>query len=99
MKRSDRQSGAARETIAKLLRMIEREAERLSQERHMSHLPSETNNTLTVEMEYRPRNIQQRTTACILHEGQRIVPYKIHHDGWTQQPHFTKRHPADSTNL
>ena len=66
--------GAARETVTKLLRMIEGEAECLPKERHMSHLATETNGTLTVEMEYRPGNIQQSTTACILHKRQRHRP-------------------------
>ena len=79
--------------------MIESEAERLSEERHVSHLSAGTNDMLAVEMEYRTRNIQQRTTSFTLHEGYSIVSDKIQHDGWTQQTHFTKRHPADRTNL
>ena len=65
----------------------------------MSHLPAGANDTLAIEMEYRTGNIQQSTTPCALHEGRSIVPDKIQHDGWTQQTHFTKRHPADRTNL
>jgi hypothetical protein len=83
----------------KLLRMIEGETKRLPEERDMSHLATGTNHRFAVEMEYRTRNIEQGSTTCALRHAHGIVPNKIHHDGWAQQTHFTKRHPADSTNL
>jgi hypothetical protein len=79
--------------------MIEGETERLPQERDMSHLATWTNRTLTVKMDYCTRNTQQGSTACALYKNRGIIPYEIHHDGWAQQTHFTKRHPADGTNL
>ncbi len=95
-----RQGGSVRQTVTKLLRMIESEAERLSEERDMSHLATGTNRTLAVEMEYRTGNIQQGSTACALfHKDCCIDPNEIHHDGWAQQTYFTKRHPAGGTNL
>ena len=51
-----------------LLGMIKGETERLPEERDMSHLATGTNRTLTVEMEYGARNIQQGPTTCALHK-------------------------------
>jgi hypothetical protein len=79
--------------------MIEGETERLPEKRDMSHLATGTNRTLAVEMDDCTRNIQQGSTACAVHKNRGIVPNEIHHDGWAQQTHFTKRHPADGTNL
>ena len=79
--------------------MIESEAERFPEERDMSHLTTGANHRFAVEMEYRARNIQQVSTACTLHKDRGILPNEIHHDGWTQQTHFTKWHPASGTNL
>jgi hypothetical protein len=79
--------------------MIEGQTERLPEEHDMSHLAAGSNRALAVEMEYGARNIQQNPTPCALHENFGIVPNEIHHDGWAQQSHFTKRHPADGANL
>ena len=94
-----RQGGAVRQTLTKSLGMIEGETERLPEERDMSHLATGTDRTFAVEMEYRTRSIQQGSRACALHQARGVVPNEIHHDGWTQQAHFTKRHPASSTDL
>jgi hypothetical protein len=93
------QGGTVCQAVTKLLCMIEGETERLPEERDMSHFATGTNRTLAVEMEYRTRKIQQGSTACALPKDRGIVPNEIHHDGWAQQTHFTKRHPADGTNL
>ena len=85
--------------VMKLLRMIEGETERLAEERDMSHLATGTNHWFAVEMEHRAGNIQKGSTACALHNGRRIVPNEIHHDGGAQQTHFTQRHATGSTNL
>jgi hypothetical protein len=95
-----RQGGTICQAIPKLLGMIECLIERLSEECDMSHLAAGTHLTLAVEMEYRTRNIQQGSTVCaLLHKNCSIVANEIHHDGGAQKTHFTKRHPADGTNL
>ncbi len=94
-----RQTRTVREAVTKLLGMIEGETERLPEKCDMSHLATGTNCTLAVEMDDRTRNIHQRSTACALHNNRGIIPNEIHHDGRAQQTHFTKRHPADGTNL
>lgn len=88
-----------RQTVTKLLRMIEGQTKRLAEERDMSHLATGTNYSFAIEMEHRTGNIQQRSTACAFHEGCGILSNEIHHDGWAQQTYFAKGHAADSTNL
>lgn len=58
--------------------------DRLSDERNVPHLATRANCALTVEMEYRARNIQQSPTACTLHKRRGIVSDEVHHDGGTQ---------------
>ena len=95
-----RQERTVRQAVTKLLGVIEGETECLPEERDMSHLATRTNRAFAVKMEYRTRNIQQSSTACtFFHKACGIASNEIHHDGWAQQTHFTKRHPADDTNL